>query len=200
MKKTEIIITTLTVIFLLLKLTLNYFPGINVFTVLLLSLLSLLYFHLGFAVFNNIRLRKIFKKESYKNISTLKIFGSIAAGLTLSIMIMGILFKVMHWPGASVNLIFGFTGVLIISVICIIKYLKVKSSYYTKILSRNLVFGGIAFFLIVIPEITWIEISYNDQPTMIEAYRKALADPENAVLWQDIEKERERIYQETENN
>lgn len=198
MKKAEVIIASLTVISLVLKLAMDYFPGINVFTVLLLSFLSMLYFHLGFAIFNTIRLRKIFNKESYKNISTLKIFGSIAAGLTLSITVIGILFKVMHWPGASVNLIFGFSGILIVSVISIVKYLKTKSPYYTKILSRNLVFGGIALFLILIPELTWIELTYKDQPTMIEAYRKAFADPDNPELWQNIEKERQRLYSETQ--
>lgn len=198
MKKSEIIIASLTVISLVLKLVLDYFPGINILTVLLLSFLSMLYFHLGFAIFNTIRLRKIFNKESYKDISTLKIFGSIAAGLALSITIIGILFKVMHWPGASVNLIFGFSGVLIVSVISIVKYLKTKSPYYTKILTRNLVFGGIALFLILVPQLTWIELTYKDQPTMIEAYRKAFADPDNAELWQNIEKERQRLYSETQ--
>jgi hypothetical protein len=198
MKKTEIIIASLTVIFFLLKLVLGYIPGVSTFTILFHSFLSLLYFHLGFAIFNNIRLRKIFNKESYKNISTLRIFGSIAAGLTLSIAIIGTLFKVMHWPGASVNLIFGFFGILIVSIISIIKYSKTKSPYYSKILSRNLVFGGIALFLILIPEMTWIQITYKDQPTMIEAYRKAFADPDNAELWQNIEKERQRLYTETQ--
>ena len=140
MKKAEIIIASLTVISLVLKLVLDYFPGINFLTVLLLSFLSMLYFHLGFAIFNTIRLRKVFNKESYKNISALKIFGSIAAGLSLSITIIGILFKVMHWPGASVNLIFGFSGILMVSVLSIVKYLKTKSPYYTKILSRNFAF------------------------------------------------------------
>lgn len=198
MKKAEVIIASLTVISLILKLVLNYFPGINALTVLLLSFLSLLYFHLGFAIFNNIRLRKIFNKESYKNISRLKIFGSIATGLTLSIMVIGILFKVMHWPGASVNLIFGFIGILIVSIISVIKYLKTKSLYYTKILNRNLVFGAIALFLILIPEMTWIEISYKDQPTLIEAYRKAFAEPDNAELWQNIEKERQKLSSKTQ--
>ena len=79
MKKAEIIIVTLSIIALAMNLLLV--PGGGVLTVLALSTFSIIYFYLGFALFNDIRLRKIFKKDSYKEISSSRILG--AVGLEL---------------------------------------------------------------------------------------------------------------------
>lgn len=194
MKKAEIILLVSILVFLFIKLFFAYLPGINVITILLLTILSTIYFYFGSALFNNIRIRTVFKRESYKGISTTRIIGAIAAGLSLSITLMGILFKIMQWPGASFNLIIGGTGISIVSVICIFKYITTKSSFYTKILSRNFIFGIIAFVLYITPQITWIEISYKNNPTIIEAYRNALDNPDKPELWNEVEKVKQKEF------
>nr|WP_294936502.1 hypothetical protein [uncultured Flavobacterium sp.] len=171
------------------------FPGGTLFTVLQLTTISLLYFVLGFAIFNSIRLRRIFKKESYQNVSGLRIVGAIGTGMTLSIVIIGILFTVMQWPGASFNLLIGLVFTAIISLVSIIKYLMSKSAYYKKILVRTLGFGAVAFALFSIPKITWIEIKYKNHPAVIEAYQKAFADPDNPAVWDVVKAEKDKLYE-----
>src|SRR5690554_4892641 len=102
MKKTEIIIGTLSIIALGLNLLL--IPGGGVLTVLTLSTLSTIYFYFSFALFNDIRFRKIFKKDSYENISRWRIIGAIGTGFALSATTAGLMCKFQSWPGADFNL------------------------------------------------------------------------------------------------
>src|SRR5258706_11537060 len=65
------------------------------------SLLSFIYFYFGFALLNNIGFRAMFKKASYANISIGRILGAIGVGLFLSIVLIGILFKLQIWNGSN---------------------------------------------------------------------------------------------------
>ncbi|MBK8807421.1 MAG: hypothetical protein IPO21_12565 [Bacteroidales bacterium] len=96
MKKGEIIIAGLSII--ALGLNLLFIQGGGILTVLTLLTLSMLYMYFSFALFNNIELRKIFKKDSYKGISSNRIFGAVGAGLALSMTTIGLLFKFQSWP------------------------------------------------------------------------------------------------------
>ena len=196
MKKGEIIIATLSLIALGLNLLL--IPGGGVLTVLTLSTLSMLYMNLSFALFNGIRLRNIFKKDSYKGISTMRIIGAVGTGLALSMTIIGLLFKFQSWPGASLNLGAGLVGLLIATVIGTIKYFRNKSDFYTKIFKRIAVFGGLGLILMLIPKTTWVEIKYRNQPTYVDALKKAMAAPDNKELWDKVEVERQKMNNENQ--
>ncbi|MFA0964051.1 hypothetical protein AB9P05_19745 [Roseivirga sp. BDSF3-8] len=104
MKTTEQLLAALFSIGLLLKAL--HLQGANMVTALSLTALSCLYFYLGFALFNGIRLRRLFKRDSY-TMSTWRIIGSVGAGMALSMVVTGILFKVMHWEGSNVMLTSG---------------------------------------------------------------------------------------------
>lgn len=194
MKKAEIIIGTISIIALGLNLLLV--PGSGILTVLSLSSLTMIYFYLSFALFNDIRLRKIFKKESYKGISTLRIVGAIGAGLALSITIVGLMFKFQSWPGASFNLGIGLVGLLIVTIIGLIKYSKNKSDYYTRIFKRTAVFGGLGLILMLIPKASWIELKYRNHPDYVKALKNAMDNPDNKELWDKVEEERKRMNDE----
>ena len=196
MKKGEIIIATLSLIALGLNLLL--IPGGGVLTVLTLSTLSMLYMNLSFALFNGIRLRNIFKKDSYKGISTMRIIGAVGTGLALSMTIIGLLFKFQSWPGASLNLGAGLVGLLIATVIGTIKYFRNKSDFYTKIFKRIAVFGGLGLILMLTPKTTWVEIKYRNQPTYVDALKKAMAAPDNKELWDKVEVERQKMNNENQ--
>ena len=66
--------------------------------------LSILYFGFGFALLNSIALRSAFKKESYKSISKLRIFGAIGTGIVFSLLVIYCLFKLQFWPYGQVGL------------------------------------------------------------------------------------------------
>ena len=56
------------------------FPFMALIISIGLLLLSMTYFVFSFALLNNVRLRHVFKSESFKGISTLRIIGSILVG------------------------------------------------------------------------------------------------------------------------
>jgi hypothetical protein len=148
MKKAEIIIATLSVI--AIGMNLLSVPGSGILITLTLSSLSLIYCYFGFALFNNIPLRKIFNNQSYKDISVLRIWGAIVTGFILSATLIGILFKLQSWAHASYNLGAGLVGLLIVTAVGLIKYQNSKADYYVKIFIRIAIFGGIGLVFMFI--------------------------------------------------
>jgi hypothetical protein len=191
MRKSEIIIGSLSI--LALGLNLLLIPSGGILTVLTLSILSIIYVFLGFALFNDIRLRNIFKKESYTSVSGLRILGAVGAGWALSATINGLMFKFQSWPGADSNLGVGLVGLLIVTIIGTIKYSKNKSEYYTRIFMRIAIFGGLGLILMLTPKTSWIELKYRNHPAYVDALKKAMADPDNIKLWDKVEAERQKM-------
>lgn len=191
MRKYEIIIGSLSI--LALGLNLLLIPSGGILTVLTLSILSIIYVFLGFALFNDIRLRNIFKKESYTSVSGLRILGAVGAGWALSATINGLMFKFQSWPGADSNLGVGLVGLLIVTIIGTIKYSKNKSEYYTRIFMRIAIFGGLGLILMLTPKTSWIELKYRNHPAYVDALKKAMADPDNIKLWDKVEAERQKM-------
>jgi len=194
MKRTELILIGIAVLALLMKLL--HLPTSGILTILSLSSISVIYMYFGFALFNNLRFRKIFKKESYKEISTKRIVGGVGAGLALSISAIGILFKFQSWPGASVNLIMGIVGLTVVTIISLIKMKKNTDNYYSNILKRVVGFGAICIFLFVIPTKTWLGWKYPNNPEYIQSVLDAQANPNNQELWDKVDEEREEMYDE----
>ena len=173
-----------------------HLPASGILTVLSLSSLSVIYMYLGFALFNNIHFRKIFKKETYKEISTKRIIGGVGTGLALSVSVIGILFKFQSWPGASANLIMAIVTLSILAIISLIKMKKSEDNYYSNILKRIAIFGAICIFLFSIPTKTWMEWKYPNNPEYVKAVLDAKSDPENQELWDKVDEEREKMYDE----
>lgn len=197
MRKLEILLTGL----FLISFTLFFIdiPGGSLFGVAHIISLSLLYLLFGFAIFNKISLRKILKESSYANTSKQRIFGTICLGIALSITLMGILFRLMFWPGSTFNLSFGLILLVIIMILSIVKFMKNNSSFYKMIMLRITLFGSFALLLFAIPQMALVKIKYRNDPTLIEAFRKALENPENEKLRDDIEKEREKRLERMNN-
>ncbi len=170
-------------------------PATRSILVFSLTILSLIYFYLSFALFNGIRLREIFKKKSYIEISTLKIIVAIFTGIVLSIVTMGLLFKYQEYPGGTQFIVIGLAGLIVIFTIAIVKYKKTKSEYYLKILSRAIFYGVIGLSLILIPKETWLELRFKNHPEYIDIQKKSWADPENRELRIRAEKERMKTYE-----
>ena len=192
MKKAEIIIATLS--FIAIGLNLLFIPGSSVLTTLSLLTLSMFYCYFSFALFNNIRLRNVFKKEAYKITTTSRIIGAVGTGFALSLAIVGILFKFQFWPGADFNLLAGLCGLMIITVFGLIKYSKNKSEFYKRIFKRIVLIGGLGLVLLLIPKTSWVDIKYRNNPEYAAALKKAMADPNNKELWEKEELERKKMY------
>jgi len=192
MKKLEKILGIIAIITLVLHL--NNVSGATLLMSLTFFTLTFIYFYLGFAFFNNIRLRDITKKESYKGVNTMKILGAIFGGLTLSITLLGILFKLQFWPGASLLLIIGLSALLIVTIISLIKYKVNKSHLYKNIIIRAAIIGICGIILLMSPSNILIEIKYRNHPEYIEAIKKLNQDPDNIELRKKVEEEYKKMY------
>ena len=193
MKKTEKTILIISIIAIFL----NFFlvPGGSVLTVMSLSLLAIIYFCFGITLFTNIRLADLFKTESLKDITTTKIFGVVALGFTLSITVLGILFKLLSWPGAAFNLGVGVIGLIIIITIGAIKYSNNKSKFYLLIFKRAFFFGGIGLLLLLTPKSTFIDLKYRNHISYANALKNSIADPTNEDLRKTLIEERTKMEQ-----
>lgn len=184
MKLNEKILIALAVLIAVLKFF--FIPGSGVFMVLIYSLLSSLYFYCGFALFNNIRLRHIFKKDSYVGVSTGRIIGGIALGLSLSFAVIGFLFKAEHWPGTSFHLIVSIFSGVVILIISLIKLFKTKANYYKNAIIKIGIASSISILMLVIPNLTWVKIRFRNHPKYIEVYERHEKDLSNIDLANEL--------------
>jgi hypothetical protein len=192
MKKTEIIFVILLFIGLSFKFLLLPLGG--TITTLSAMSLSILYYIFGFAYFNQIKLKGIFKKDSYKEASILRIIGSVGTGIALSTILIGILFKVQKWPLANDSLMVGLLLSVPILIIVLIKVIKNRAPYYKRILLRIFVFGVVGFFFISMSDLGLVKIQFRNHPNYIKAYELYEKEPLNDSLRDNLGLEFKRTY------
>ena len=185
MKTAEKICGLLIFVSLILKLAL--ITGGSILFVLSILVLSLIYYPFGFAFFNQVILRRIFKKESYKGISVLRIIGAIGVGMALSAICIGTLFKIQEWPGANTNLKAGLISSILILIISIYKYLKFKALYYKRILIRLIIIGVFGLILLYTSNLNLVKIQFRNHPQYIRAYELYLNDPKDKALIKNLD-------------
>jgi hypothetical protein len=196
MKLTEKILTGLWILGLIFKFAL--LPGGSVIFLLGIQLLSILYFIFSFLLFNNIRFRSMFKGESYAHTNTMRIIGAVCSGLCLSVLLTGILFKFLLWPGAMPMLIVGLVPSGIILVIAFVKYLTTKNRYYAGVLVRVGVYLLLSMILCAVSNLSLVKIYHRDNPAYIDAYEQLQLDPGNPELERQLELEENRGYMSPE--
>ena len=96
-------------------LRLLHFPGGNMILILTIGILSMIYFPFGIYFLSG----KTFQQQN--------VGLSIGVGMALSILVVGILFKLMHWPGALAMLIVGLAGV--IPLFFVVRMLRNRNTY-----------------------------------------------------------------------
>lgn len=177
MKKFEKTIITLAVIGIVMKFLL--LPGGTLLTIISLSLIMFFYYFFGIGILNELPFKQIFDRNTYKDYSLKRIFGSIGAGITLGAITAGILFKLMFFPGDQINLLTGITAGFFVAIVSSIKYAKTKDKLYQNTLQRIIIVGGIGLILFITPRISLIKIQFKNHPRYIEAYQHYLEDPAN---------------------
>ncbi|SEM12548.1 hypothetical protein SAMN04487910_4192 [Aquimarina amphilecti] len=157
-------------------------PFGNELIILSLFGLSCLYFYFGFALFNNVSFREIFKKESYKNVSTKRIIGAIAAGFSISIVLLGMLFRVFRWPFGNQLLIIGVNFLNIVFIIGFVKIIKENRTFYKRLLIRVVFYAILGYVFLLLPSYAFLTLKYKNHPDYIEAVKQLDQDPENLEL------------------
>ena len=162
MKKIELIVGLIAVLSVFLKVF--HITGGIILLASAFYTLSTVYYVFGFALFNNIRLRDIFKKASYKDTTVKRIIGAVGLGWAISAIISGGLFKLQLWPGAGILLPTGLVSIGIILIIAIIFYFRSKADYYKGIFKRIAIYAVLGLVFYLTPNSTLVDIYYRYNP------------------------------------
>lgn len=167
-------------------------PTFSLPMLMTMLLLSFMHFYLSIGLFNGIRLRQLFDKTQYVELSRGQVIASIVAGLGLSAITVGVLFKLMYWAGANEMILVGcflLLGPLGYSVL----NFKAKAQTAKNILLRGILIGGVGLVIFTTPKDTLLSMLYREHPGYVEAYKNAMKEPDNAVLWEKVREEEKKM-------
>lgn len=192
MRKIELTLCALS----LVAITLNLLNsnGSGILTVLSLSSLACFYLYAGIPLFNSVTFKQIIKKEA--KIPSKRIIGSMGAGLSICVILIGILFKIQLWPGAMINLYVGTFVAIAVGLIAFYKNTKKPQEFYSNLIKRLRVFVVIGVLFALIPSYSWLEIKYRNHPGYLIALKKVMNDQGNEQLQNELEIERKKMDQE----
>ncbi|UGS19788.1 hypothetical protein [Flavobacterium cyclinae] len=178
---------TLSLIFILsLIFKLMHWPGAGPLMIISLLGLAFCYFPFGFYFFSD------------KNFKTQNIGISIVFGWMLSISIIGILFKLMFWPGAAPMLIVGATTSFILAGVAVILFAKstdLLKNYYKNLLIRTVVFLVLSVGCLILPNSVIINHYYSTQPELKELYLRQQENPQDESIQKEIEEYHAKQYE-----
>lgn len=148
MKKLELILILGVVVGLLL--TLLNVPYHTAVSSIFLLTLGIIYLYLGFALFNDIQLSKIFKSESYRGVGPWRIAIAIGTGLGLSQLTTGFMLALGNYPMTRLFLSFGLVVTALMLLLTLIRNTKEKHRFNRNIALRCSVFIiiGVIFLLV----------------------------------------------------
>lgn len=174
--KTEKILSIVFLISLVFKIA--DWPGSGPIMVLSLLFLTFCYFPFGFYFLNE------------KNVFKQKLGTSIIYGWLLATPIIGILFKLMYWPGYGPMLMVGTITTAILLVVAYIMHKKATTEeaklYHTNLLSRTLILFicSLAFFLI--SEKSIMNFTFQNNEKLKSIYLKNLENPNEIQFQKEI--------------
>lgn len=177
MKLLEKICLVLAFVALIMKF--NVIPGGSALFLFSILTLAMICFYFSFLIFNSIKLRRIFKKESYKGISGLRLAYVIIAGFSISALLIGIVFKIMYWPGAAINLIACISASLVVLILAVIKYFYKKEDFYRRMIVRFAPSIVIGVFLLLLSRADLVKFQYRNYPQYAKAFLEREEDPTN---------------------
>lgn len=187
MRKFERIAGGIAILGILLKIL--HIPGGSILFLLTLTSLSIFYFLLSFALFNNIEL----KTMSTENTSTKRLVGAIGLGIAISATIIGGIFKLQLWPNPNMQLRLGLVPMGVILVVAIIFYFRNKADdYYKRIFKRIAIYGGLGLILYFTPSTILVDVYYRNNPEHAELLKKVLANPDSLELQQQLDEMRKQ--------
>ena len=101
-----------------------------------MTLLSLVYLVLGFALLNHIRLRDIFKKNAYQHTNAASILWAVFGGIASWLAVLGILFSIAKWEGGPMILTVALALLIIMGAASIINLRSRPSAFYKSLSIR----------------------------------------------------------------
>lgn len=174
MKKAEIVFAVLIGIGFLLKLM--HWPYASETITFGALFLAILYFGFGFALLNNIRLRAVFKSESYKGISKLRLIGGIGTGFVFSMLVVYSLFKLQFWPLADIGLSQGLMLLGFIIGIVLVFHFMNRKQFLQHNYARFAIIGGLGLLIYSVSYDQFVDLYYGSDPEYSEEFKKSLKE------------------------
>lgn len=153
-------------------------PGPSIPLILSSGIISILYFPGAFYFFSD----KLLKRQN--------IALSIIGGVVLALIPIGILFKIMFWPGAQVELAFSLilTPILLIITILLSKKnneeLKV---YYKNYLTRIIFWLTLCVVFYFVSNSTLIKIQNHNDPELVRLKIQSYENPDNVEYYNALQ-------------
>ena len=174
--KTEKVLTSIFILALL-----AYFfniPGHSLLLIVSLGILSFLYFPLAFYFYSD----KTFKQRN--------VVLSVLGGMVLSIIPMGILFKLLTWPGYHVQLgtALVLTPILLVNVLFLSRKANEDTkTYYKNYMTRIIFWFTMCVAFHFISTVTLIKIKYRDDPELVRLKLQSFENPDNTEYYNAID-------------
>lgn len=177
--KTERILWILIIGAVILKFMFNM-PGSSVLLILSSGALSVMYFPFGFYFFSD--------KDLKRQLLPLSIVG----GLVLGVAVVGVLFKLMFWPGATVLLFVSFALIPFLVALCIWFNTTNKREdlklYYKQFLVRAVFWFVLSSFMFALPAAQLLRWQFSDDARYLYLRLMELEHPDEPMRSQNVER------------
>ena len=140
-------------------------------------------------VYGDNNVKKIFKSESYKDISRSQIIVGILSGFALSSCLLGIIFKLQDYPGSAVMLL---SGIGFLSILLAYLLVKNRPSFKNSII-RSGIIAVISIILYSTSSVTIMSFFHRDSPSYIQAYKEYSKNPKDERLLRKLDFQRQII-------
>ena len=147
-----------------------HFPGAGILLILSLGTLAIVYFPAAVYFFAD----KEIKRQNYAL--------SVVSGLFLSIVPLGVLFKVMYWEGASSYFLVALGSTNLLLVIVYVMRAKAEENlepYFRNMLLRTLFWCALSYVFYFTPTASLIQLQHSDDPKLARLKIQHIAHPEN---------------------
>jgi hypothetical protein len=152
--------------------------GGGLLIVISLSVLAMIYFGGGILLFR--------ERETNSGSTLVSGFASLCA----AVIVAGIMFRLLYWPGSSIQLL---AGMVTASAVVVIGYLRrrgaqdpAKDRYYSGLVNRFLIKLAFAAILFSVPQSAMVRYQYRSDPQYAELLVNYLSDPENRAHWENL--------------
>ena len=119
----------------------------------------------------------------------------------LSISIIGILFKLMFWPGSGPMLIIGATVAVLLAAVAVILFARstdLLKNYYKSLLIRTVVVLVLSLVCLLMPNSVLINHYYSNEPELKELYLKQQENPQDETIQKKIEEYHAKRFEQEE--
>ncbi|MCT4624088.1 MAG: hypothetical protein N4A46_10740 [Schleiferiaceae bacterium] len=173
-------------------------PGADILMILGGGTLAMFYYVGGYFVIHNVSLRKLLKEKKGKDMSPAVLIGSIVAGWDFSLIVLGLLFKIMFFPGADNMLILGVIFLTLIQIGSIFTR-KTNPEAFSRFFNRVLIWFGLGVSATFVSNNTIIDYRYGHDPAYADAFKAYLQNPQDSAAAHDFEVEKARYLKERQN-